>query len=458
MEVEINYKNLSESPYSKANADAFTFNEGQVEDLLNDLSLGSPTCYLVSGYRGVGKTSLIKKVEDQLSSRLNEGTDRQSQEPEIVFVHTSFARYETRTHIVRRLIRELYLKIEKNNVYLSINDKEHDFKQKFEMLYQQTFKEVSVTTSHSTSNETTVKTEISVIDALKKAGVQIVPLLALIPWYIWPFLKDETNWFNRWVVPIGLVLWSVINIVNVSISDVRKKISLRGLFTKTLFDDEIAGTLFFDVLKNLQRFNLQAVFVLDELDKVPTKELDSLINELKPYLICGHANFVVVGGQNLYYKFNEDDNVDDAVLSSLFAKVFHVQLSSPVLLKNYINSKVIAKDAFDKLSNDHKEKLEELIDYLIFASRLVPRRFVTLLRQNIYWKNKIAYLTDDRLPKNANLSRRIIDTIDKLDDEKIAAENPPAIRDYIIMKMYIKCYNLFKEKTHTINKKSFVDE
>lgn len=437
MEVEINYQKLSESPYAAGSQDRFLFNEEQVEEFVNDLRLSTPACYLISGYRGAGKTSLIKRVEEKiLEENKNEKSDYDN-----VFVYTSFARYETRTHVVRKLIRELYLKIEKTDRFktLSANKDHSNFKKEFETLYQQTFKEISINTDDSTARKSEFNSEVSINDAIKNGFKLIAPLLGLIPWYFVMAFDLSLSWIFKWLLPIVPVLWTFFNVFKMQFSYVQTHQSSTSLFTKTLFDDEIAATLFFEVISTLKGLNFKIVFVLDELDKVHITELDALMNEMKPYLICGYANFVVVGGQNLFYKFNEDENVDDAALGSLFAKVYHVSLTSRLSLENFFSKRIVNQDSFAMLNEDDRKRLETFIDYLIFSSKLVPRRFITLIRQNVKWRDKRAWLTDETLPKFGYKCKAISETIDEIDDKRVSGENRPAIRDYIIMKMFIEC-------------------
>ena len=63
-----------------------------------------------------------------------------------------------------------------------------------------------------------------------------------------------------------------------------------------------------------------------EMDKIEDDQLDTLLISLKPYLLCGHAHFIVVAGQQLYYKYRLTHSQNDAILSSLFARVIHISL------------------------------------------------------------------------------------------------------------------------------------
>ncbi|MGC3947999.1 MAG: ATP-binding protein [Chryseolinea sp.] len=448
MEVEFNANNLVDYPYSSAHDHLFVFNEQQVEDFVNDLTLGSPTCYLVSGYRGVGKTSLIKKVEAEIEKINWEKVKTILPPADTVFVYTSFSGRESKTHLIRNFIRQLYLKIEKTSRYQQLQKSHNTFAKRFDMLHLQTFKEVLETSNTTHARERTISSDFSLTLFIQKVASQVAPLLALIPWYFAVVLDLSLHWMVQWLVPIGSVVWTMVNLVSVQLSYVSKKTDEHGLYTKTLFDDEIAGTLFLDVLRDLQQLKFRITFVLDELDKVNVSELEELIRELKPYLVCGHCNFIVVGGQNLYYKFNEDDALDDSVLSSLFSKVYHVSLASPIELRDLFNKKILQANVLPALVETDKAKLDAQLDYIIFQSRLIPRRFVTRLRQRMFFQSGRALFTSDERLIPSERHRTLIQAIDTIDDKRLQGEYPPAIRDYILMQLYILCSSYFRMHTH----------
>ena len=136
MEIEIDPKKLIDSPYSKEFNDLFQFNQNEINDFIDSINAGNHTCYLVSGYRGVGKTSFIRKVENAL-------TDIKS---DIVFVHVNFATFKSQSHLIRRLIRALFLKVDSSQKYQDLNGDDDNvkyFKERFNLLYHRTFKDVS---------------------------------------------------------------------------------------------------------------------------------------------------------------------------------------------------------------------------------------------------------------------------------------------------------------------------
>lgn len=458
MEIAINASALIDSPYTKETGNTFAFDENQVEDFANDISLGPQTCYLVSGYRGVGKTSLIKKVEQRIFEQAK--VDNKKDSSETVFIYTNFAGYTSKNHLVRKLIRELFLKIEKSNKYQKIDNslpKANEFKTRLNLLYTRTFNEVLEVNDKSTETEKAFSTNFSLVELTKLIAKNCIPLVSLVIWQAFQSSKIEMGWIVDWLIPIGLIVWQIINIVNIQITYLKKRRTFQNLSTKTLYDDEIAGTLFFEVLREAKDHGFNIVYVLDELDKVSSEHLKQLFNELKSYLVSGLATFVVVGGQDFYYKFREKENKDDSILSSLFSKTFHVPLASSEILKNNFYKFIVQKEAYEKLGPTEKEQLEVFADFLILKSRLIPRRFIMRLREYVFWKDGNAFLSDNNLPHYSAKCKKIIDLIDDFDDTKISPENTSAIRDFIIMQLYIKTYKSLASSSSAISKSDFIN-
>src|ERR1041385_8119670 len=116
MRLQINPDKLTDSPYKETTKELFLFDSDSVNDLVQDIKFGQPTCYLISGYRGSGKSSFIAKVEDEVINEKNETSQSGNQSKKkndkqlgelnkitpnnkLIFVHTNFARYESRTYL-----------------------------------------------------------------------------------------------------------------------------------------------------------------------------------------------------------------------------------------------------------------------------------------------------------------------------------------------------------------------
>lgn len=130
MKIQIEKNSIINSPYD------LNYNLEDVESIAqleSQILHGNPACFLISGYRGAGKTSLIKKVQKRLEKEKN-----------ILFIYMNFSKFEKYALILRKMIREIYLSLsDKQNEYAELKRKHEDLIKTLELLYDRTFNEVS---------------------------------------------------------------------------------------------------------------------------------------------------------------------------------------------------------------------------------------------------------------------------------------------------------------------------
>ncbi len=368
MRINLKPKLLFDSPFCGEEKEEayYIFERSKLEELKYEILNGNPSCFLVSGYRGVGKTSFLRKVEKEITDDKSNG--------KVVFVHTSFARYNDQTHLLRKLIRELYLSLDDNEYYKRLDS---NLKTEIETLYRRTFHDISNTEISKSAVEKKKESKRTwdwkaLMEGLKKHISIVVAGLFATGWL--------AGWFENhadivaYVTIIGSLLWSVLGSFKTERTKTTTITEQEEVQSKTLYDDEIAEYYLHKVLRGLKELKLNLVFVLDELDKIEESDIDKLLNEMKPFLVSGNANFIVVAGQSLYYRYHSEQFKDDSVLSSLFSKTFHVSLHSPDKLRRF----------FDTMTEGsiEDEKIDAMLAYYIFRSHLIPRRFVNLIRQD----------------------------------------------------------------------------
>lgn len=139
MKISINHQLITNSPYEN---DASRTKNEIILQLKQQIVNGNPTCVLVSGYRGTGKTTLIYNLEKELKDC-----------PKVLFVHLNFNKYEKYTLVLRRLIREVYLSISKKEDYKSIKKEIPDVIQLIELLFEKTFFDISYNSNFKRSKD-----------------------------------------------------------------------------------------------------------------------------------------------------------------------------------------------------------------------------------------------------------------------------------------------------------------
>lgn len=427
MKICINTDKLTDAPFVEGCTFPFYFDEGEISEIVNDLKNGTPTCYLISGYRGAGKSSFVRRVE----SKAKDDTGS------ILFVHVNFTKYKSQSYLLRKLIRAIYHALSDPQNELVLNNlktkdantaKEKQTWVLLERLYDQTFHEV--TDSYQDLEE-------------KSKGRRIEFDYLLFGSFLLAAVVSISNFFNQWItdnqsLSIITLIISLIGTLKeaLSIKSFResKKVFTKDFQRKSLYDDEISDFHLNTLFDKFKAHGIKLVFVLDELDKVKTEEVDPLINEMKPYLVSGKASFIVVAGQDLFYKYESEQSKDDAVLSTLFSRVIHVPLLSIDAFHN-IFSELVNTNSGPQL-NPADYRL--FVDHLIYQSKRVPRRFVNLIREKVNWQDNRSIIIDENSPK-FKADSEIVNAIKKIDETEVAVKLVGAARDYVIMQLFLKC-------------------
>jgi hypothetical protein len=142
----------------------------------------------------------------------------------------------------------------------------------------------------------------------------------------------------------------------------------------------------------------------------------------------------------MFYEYQSAESIDDAILATLFSRIVHVPLLS------YDDLNTIFYELID-FNNPKKQgnlvDYHPYVDWLIYKSKRVPRKFVNLIRKDIKWEdNGEGYVDiDSSKPEFATYSG-IVKSIQKIDDEQIAVNFFGGSRDYMVMQLFMKSEKL----------------
>lgn len=463
MKIKINHNLLTDSPYSEDTKGLFINPGYEARELILDIKFGQPTCYLISGYRGVGKSSFVRMVEEGIKDEEKTTESKKNSDEkkrETVFIHCNFSKYKQRSYVLRNLIRGLYLVLSKDNTFKTIKkravrgeNQETNYALLLERLYEKTFFETSSSNTDSIKDVNSTTIEID----WKLFTQTFIATIATILFFI--NLQSRFIFQNN-IINLILTLFSS-SLCLLKFLQIKKTISTsrsvqQELNRKSLYDDEIADYHFYELLSGLHT-DFKTVFVLDELDKLDEITIDQLLSEIKPYLVSGAATFIVVAGQDLAYKHWAAKRTDDALLSSLFSKRIHIPLMATESFHLI----------FDKLIDIKKTDLdpEEIllirgyVDSLIFKCRRIPRAFIGLIRQNLSWQENEVYINIRESVEQMGVFTTTIDLLEVMYDTDIAPrgyEEP--IKDFIIMKLYLRSEQILREQDTFTMEKLISDE
>src|SRR3989344_9411640 len=191
--IRIDYTKLIDSAHFDPKGTLFKFDTELTNNLTQDIFNGNPTCYLVSGYRGAGKSSFIKRIESIINERQKSISSggKKEKEKEIVFVPVNFSKYQSQTFLLRKLIRGLYLNVSQTKTYDELKNNENSKKENgiahlLDSLYEKTFYEVTSNNSQKDNKESKIAQDIDVV----KLSAAIAVLLVFVSNLIFEFVSN----------------------------------------------------------------------------------------------------------------------------------------------------------------------------------------------------------------------------------------------------------------------------
>lgn len=396
MKINIDSLKLTDAPYSGALAGAFLFDDAnELQQLLLELQYARPGSYLVSGYRGSGKTSFINRVSEAITGYM--------------VVELNISKSTEYPVVVKRIIRQLYLKY---IAYCAANTlTDASFEAEFKLLYDRTFHDIVRSQADSSKKEKKGETKF------EYNFQKLIPYLLVLLSATGITLDLSAKWVQYVFLICSLALACVTTFtrtITTTATDSNTDESSR----KSLYDDEIAEHHLFSVLKQLKDAEIKLLIVFDELDKLQDNDkIKDVINDLKPLLLSGYASFMLVAGQSLYYELEKSTYLDDPVISTLFSKTIHVSFLKNATLKKFCLG-LISDDTArsDRLVNDY-------FDALILQSSRIPRKLVNLIRAVIHWDGAQAIvLIDESQGDKLRWKSRILQALTYVVDNELAGQ------------------------------------
>jgi hypothetical protein len=439
--IQVDHNKLSDSLFSTDKADVFVFNDPQLQNLTNELLYGKETCFLISGYRGAGKSSFIQKVQLDIKSKITAGSITQN----FLFVNSNLSSYSTKAFLFRKLIRDLYHSLEssenvavKNLITTSDEITSNSFKihKTLGELYRQTIYHISQINKNTNSHISKTSKGLD----YKKLITSILKVISMI---IIVGLLSLNNYFN--VVPIDQTIQVILFILSIILTlsgafgltslIIDENSEINELKEEKLYDEEIVDYRFDQILQEIKSRKIKIIFVFDEIDKLDEKQCDKMLEDLKPYLLSGNASFLLIAGQELTYRYYFSKAEDDAILSSLFSRTFHVSLLTQESFKAILKAIMVKQDDKNQIDN-----FNNYLNLLIFRSKRIPRNFINQIRQHISWdENNIAYLEIGDDMNQLQKYTEAIDSINSIIENDIENINDmeDAMKDYLIMQLFL---------------------
>lgn len=339
----------------------FVGRKAELAVFVNELLRRKQGSILVTGYRGVGKTSFVYQALHQLL--------KQHDNEKVLFVlvngnhleSDSYSRSPDPRSILVNLIRRLYASTQGEKL-------KSELKQDIESLYKKAVSsEFKLSEAIESNKKISHEKEISrqtEVAAQQLSGTQIIWLisfaLALIA-QIFPVMPNLI-WLNKTLplllaFPIPLLLSFIWKTKKNTTTSEASSASAQQLYTM----DNSVNNLEFDFEKvhnELRKEGIKTIYVLDELDKLDADNIFNAMKYFKNLFTLSSALFVFVGGEELFLKYHGEDRSDSYHDTSpdyrpleytYFSSKYFLARPSDVDLLDFLDE---ITDNFDEIKSD----------------------------------------------------------------------------------------------------------
>ncbi len=309
--------------------------------------------FLVTGFRGVGKTTIVLRALDELEAA-------GAAPVEFVPIVLNVARPMSVDQLLFEVMRRLFEALTDRGVLERL---EPDIRQAMLLAYARTFFNLKETAAHSRETSQSFN-----VDVAKLMPVGVGPKLGVS--------RKRAESLGREATFLAY-----------SHADVEHD------FLRIVSLLDVSGTVVPTPARRFRRrppppWRGRLVVVLDELDKLTADQegidaVREMLMSLKNLLTARNVHFVFVGGPELHDEFVRDVARGNSVYESVFA--YHLYVPCLWASSRLLVSKVVQGQATS-------DALDELVQYFDFKARGIPRLLLRELNSFVHWSGDEARL------------------------------------------------------------------
>ncbi|MDQ3581270.1 MAG: ATP-binding protein [Pseudomonadota bacterium] len=348
----------------------FVGREIEMQSLAQRILFSKGGSFLVTGYRGVGKTSFVNQVVRTLELALPwaEGALGKT---EIVDIYLNVARPVEPSEIMHHIIRRLRERLIEKDFYRLLDKK---LREDLTLPYDRT--SVNMARKLAESSERTFGfDEASIGSDWMKAAVKLG----------WSSKRSKTqNYEMSYLGCDDKAAEHDIIRISRQLAD--------GGYSQPTPGWRRHGLIFWP--REPQMVRLKIVFVFDELDKLEEFNpkggkgkkpvIDEILGALKNLFTTSGVTFVFVAGKDLQERWLDDVGKGDSVYESVFSydKYLPCLWSDVDPICNALLADSVTLPSYDK------QVYEEFKKYLVFKGRGIPRRIIRTFNDFVGWNGE----------------------------------------------------------------------
>lgn len=305
---------FAHEPVGLQSTTTFVGRQRELDALSKRILFSNGGSFLVTGYRGVGKTSFVNQVLHNIKSNLA-WAEQHLGKTEILDVHLNIARPMQPAELMHHIIRRLYGKLIEHGIYEALNTQ---LQEELSLAHQRTSVNMTRTLSQSIESGFGID-EISLSAGALKAKLK-------------PGFNTKLNRGRD--VEMSFLGYDD-KAAEYDIISLSRKLAA-GYYRKSSFGllADLKG-LFSRRTREKNHVKLKIIFVFDEMDKLDeftiTKSsedseqiqqvhvLDDMLGALKNLFTTSGISFIFVAGRDLHERWREDLDKGDSIYESVFS-------------------------------------------------------------------------------------------------------------------------------------------
>lgn len=338
---------FSHEPISNRISMPMFVRETELDDIRVRIEYSTGGAFLITGFRGVGKTSFINQALHGLEYIENKRTTIRGR-TRVIPIYINLSRRMTPTEVMHHIIRQVYTDLNEKGIFTRFPSK---FRKLVLTAYQRTAFSISYSKNKSVGQQGTVA----------------------------PPSVLNIGWTGSKSVSQGEAL------------------EFLGYDDKSAEYDVIR--ILRDLSKGYRRFfrhtNVRPIIVFDEIDKLNLLDAEDkaylleLISTLKAVLTTSGSIFIFIGGKDMYQVWMNETRNPDSIYESVFAYDLYLPCLwdlSDNILDHFIHRGEQAK---------HSQYIDMLNRHLSYKGRGIARRIIRELNKLVRWHNHGLHIVFD---------------------------------------------------------------
>ena len=416
--VRIPLKQLPTTSLSGNELSEFCVGRSTAIDRLAHYIVKNDGVILISGYRGVGKSTFVNSVLAKLPE-LEAYQDNQNKWL-IVPIQVNVAKVSSPISVLRLCIRTLYhtLLVEDSKLLIDIEKHlDQNEKQLLQWANLCASRKVDMQWSDSINSLRHLEASLNIdASAFLPKPISDSPIKSLLPTF---GAKSSKEWNKR----------------------------IDRSFALLDYDEDRAEEDILTIIEELAKpshhrnFGIKLAFIFDEMDKIEKDEINLLIKKLKNMFLTRHSIFILITGKEYYYTLLQNQKQEDAVMNSYFSVIQTIPLFTSQ------DTVELLKRLCKRESNFpiEDELIQTLSLYLTYKARGLPREIIRELQELQEWipESLVSYVTESYEQKDIF---QIYGDLQSILETVIRDEPDSEWKEQIERGLYILMEEFFDEK------------